>query len=295
MPNNERPDVTYDVAVLGCGLMGAALARTLAGRGLRVAAWNRTHPRAVSLTNSGVVPVQCVDDAVSRTRLVLACTLTPEHTRDALAEVTDLAGTTVVFVGSGSPQSAVDLQKFVAERGGGYLDAVIMSYPDEIGTEDGMIVVSGSSELWVRCAEVMRVLGGASFHASEDIRAANIMAASFSGAFYVAALAAYVEGVTYAHGQGMPFEAIRAMTLHGIELLKTRTVEIAQAIGRDDHVTDQATIATFLDGAEATLASLSEAGYSARLIAAARENLLAAHNAGLSDLAFSAQFETLKS
>jgi 3-hydroxyisobutyrate dehydrogenase-like beta-hydroxyacid dehydrogenase len=274
--------------------MGAALARTLAKNGLRVAAWNRTHPKAEALADSGVVPLRSIDEAVQGANLVLACTMSPAHTREVLAEVTDWEATTVMYVGSGTPDSAVELEAWLGERGAGYLDGVITSYPDEIGTPEGMIVVAGAPHLWSRYADTVCLLGGRSSHVSDDVRGANILASSFSGAFYVAALAAYVEGAAFAHGHGLSLDAIRAVTLQHVDLLRTRTIEVAEAIASGNHETDQASVATFLDGAETTLNSLSSAGYSAKLIGAARENLQAAFDRGLADRAFSAQFEVLK-
>src|SRR4051794_4046065 len=57
---HEHHESTYDVAVVGCGLMGAALARRFAASGLRVAAWNRTYSRAEALASDGVIPVESV-------------------------------------------------------------------------------------------------------------------------------------------------------------------------------------------------------------------------------------------
>jgi prephenate dehydrogenase len=39
-------DPSHDVTVVGCGLMGGALARALVRDGWSVAAWNRTYERA---------------------------------------------------------------------------------------------------------------------------------------------------------------------------------------------------------------------------------------------------------
>lgn len=45
---------TYDVCIVGCGLMGSAIARTLATSGPRVVAWNRTLAAAEELEQWGV-------------------------------------------------------------------------------------------------------------------------------------------------------------------------------------------------------------------------------------------------
>ena len=63
---HPMPD-TLSVAVLGTGIMGAAMARNLARAGLDVSAWNRTRARAEPLSADGVrvtdTPAQAVDGA----------------------------------------------------------------------------------------------------------------------------------------------------------------------------------------------------------------------------------------
>ncbi|MCV7081858.1 NAD(P)-binding domain-containing protein [Mycolicibacterium insubricum] len=46
---------SHDVVVLGCGLMGSALARSFATRGYSTGTWNRTHERAEALAADGVM------------------------------------------------------------------------------------------------------------------------------------------------------------------------------------------------------------------------------------------------
>lgn len=78
---------TYDVAVLGCGLLGAALARNFAAQGLKTAAWNRTPAKAEALTGDGVAAIQDVDEAVRSSRLVVAVTSTYATTREAIEQI----------------------------------------------------------------------------------------------------------------------------------------------------------------------------------------------------------------
>jgi threonine dehydrogenase-like Zn-dependent dehydrogenase len=64
MTESNGVTTAYDVAVLGCGLMGAALVRALAKTGRSVAVWNRTPDRAEALAGDGVTPIRTVGDAV---------------------------------------------------------------------------------------------------------------------------------------------------------------------------------------------------------------------------------------
>ncbi|MEV4331095.1 NAD(P)-binding domain-containing protein [Streptomyces sp. NPDC049597] len=283
----------YDVLVIGCGLMGAALARTLAGRGYSVAAWNRSPERALALADSGVSPVVSLDEAVPASRICIACTNNYESTRSALQPVTAWGSTTLVNLGSGSADEAEDMARWAGERGASYLDGLIASYPSGIGSPQGMVLVSGPADLWEEHRDVFMSLGGASQHVSDEVRGAGVLEASMIGAFFVAALGAYVEAATYAIDQGLSPRALASTAAQAIALLEEVTPETATAIALDSHETDQATLKTFAEGARATLATMRAAGHRGRLIGAAVENLDLAEQAGLADLAFSAQSKVL--
>ncbi|WP_415095019.1 NAD(P)-binding domain-containing protein [Nocardioides sp.] len=47
---------SHDIVVLGCGLMGSALARAFAAAGHATGAWNRTYEKAEALAPRGVTP-----------------------------------------------------------------------------------------------------------------------------------------------------------------------------------------------------------------------------------------------
>src|SRR5258708_2429018 len=62
---------TTSVAVLGTGIMGAAMARNLAKAGLDVRAWNRTRAKAEPLAADGVRVVDTPAEAVRDAKVVL--------------------------------------------------------------------------------------------------------------------------------------------------------------------------------------------------------------------------------
>ena len=104
MNESNSATTAYDVAILGCGLMGAALVRALAKNGRSVAVWNRTPDRAEALAGDGITPIRTVGDAVDSSRLIIACMSTYESTISALESVADWTGVTLVNVASGAPE-----------------------------------------------------------------------------------------------------------------------------------------------------------------------------------------------
>jgi 3-hydroxyisobutyrate dehydrogenase-like beta-hydroxyacid dehydrogenase len=279
---------TYDVAVLGCGLMGAALARNFAAQGLTTAAWNRSPEKAEALAPNGVKPVRDVADAVRDATLVVACTSTYATTRESLAGVTDWDGTTLVNIGTGTPTEAEEMQAWATERGARYLDGAILCYPQQVGTEEGMILYSGSPEAWAEHEQVLMTPGPYSALVSENIKAASVLDAAVVGGFYSAALNAYVEAATYAFSQGIDPETLNAISEMTFQVIAATGKECVAAIVNDQHETDSAYLGVYAEGCRATLGVMQEAGFKARLLEAAVKNMGEAEQAGLGGLGFSA-------
>ncbi|GAB7003197.1 NAD(P)-binding domain-containing protein [Nocardioides sp. AN3] len=277
---------TYDVAVLGCGLMGAALARNFAAQGLTTAAWNRSPEKADALAPDGVTPVRDVAEAVRSAKLVVACTSTYGTTRESLAGVTDWAGTTLVNIGTGTPTEAVEMEKWAAERGARYLDGAILCYPQQVGTEEGMILYSGSPQAWAEHEQALMTPGPYSALVSDNIKAASVLDAAIIGGFYSAALNAYVEAATYALSQGIDADTLNAISDMAFQALAANGKEAVSAIVSDEHETEAAYLGVYAEGCRATLGVMQEAGFKARLLEAAVKNLGEAEQAGLGGLGF---------
>ncbi len=55
-----------EISVIGCGLMGSALVRTLAKGGSTLTIWNRTRQKAEAIAQSGVTGAVSVGDNTTR-------------------------------------------------------------------------------------------------------------------------------------------------------------------------------------------------------------------------------------
>ena len=279
---------THDVTVVGCGLMGSSIARSLAEQEVKVAAWNRTPSKAKSLTKHGVTPVAGIADAVEAAPLVIACTATYETTLSALEPVEAWKGKTLVNVGSGTPDEAEQAEAWVRERGGTYLDGAALCYPPQVGTEEGLFIYAGPKRVWTKHKPTLLKLGAPSTHVSDQVRGASVIDAAVIGGFYVSALSAYVEAATFAWSEGVSAAALRDVTIAALETLKATTEEAAVAITKNRHTTKTATVGVYAEGARNVLEAMNYYGHNARVLAAAVENLNAAEAAGLGDLGFSA-------
>ncbi|QTJ67934.1 NAD(P)-binding domain-containing protein [Rhodococcus sp. ZPP] len=197
---------SHDVTVLGCGLMGSALARALAGGGKTVAVWNRTHHRAAALTDNAIAPMREIGDAIAAAPLVLACFATYDAALAVLEPVPDLTGTTLVNVGTGAPSGSGPANAVPSTWTG------LLGYPAEIGTEGAAILYSGSETAWAEHGESLTLLTPVSVWVSRDVKIASVLNVGLVGMFLVPAVSAYVEASTYMLGQGVDQPLLDALT-----------------------------------------------------------------------------------
>lgn len=198
------------VTVLGLGPMGHALAAAFITAGHPTTVWNRTPSRGRDLD---AVIADSAAAAIGASPLVVACL----RDYDVVASVLDasaLEHRTLLNVTGGSPARARAMAAWAAEHGIAYLDGVIMSTPDAIGTDQVAVFYSGSETAYETHRDTLAALGPASeFMGADAGRAAAIDVAlqdmlwtSMTGVAHMFALAA-AEGITSqsvsAHAKGL--------------------------------------------------------------------------------------------
>ena len=282
MSAHETPGST-DVTVIGCGLMGSALARQFAASGLRVTAWNRTAERAEGL--AGVRPIRSIVDAARASKLVVACTSTYEALLAALAPVDNWDGITLVNLTGGTPQDASGLARWAMERGAEYLDGAIFCYPREIGSPEATIYFAGPRGTWSSHERALMTLAGASRHLSEEVGIPNVLYVGMS-VFLIGAMSAYVEAATYLVDQGVSSELAFDVSNSLLALLPEVTEETVAAIVSGNHETDQASIDTYAELGRYSLETIHTAGLRVRVFEAVVDSLAEAEAAGLGDFGF---------
>jgi 3-hydroxyisobutyrate dehydrogenase-like beta-hydroxyacid dehydrogenase len=166
---NHNDHVQTDVAVLGLGAMGSALAQSLLAAGSRTVVWNRTPGRAAGLIEAGAQFAEEVADAVSSSNLLLICVSDYDAVRSVLTPLADrLAGRVVVNLTSGSSADARSMAAWAAEHGAGYLDGAILAAPAEIGSAETVILLSGPPAAYDAHRSVLEALAGRATHVGAD-------------------------------------------------------------------------------------------------------------------------------
>ena len=290
MPTIAR--TVADVAVVGCGLMGAALARTLAERGCSVTVWNRTHERALELTSERISAVREMSEHVAGARVVLSCLADYEATYAAFAPVEDWGDTVLVNLASGVPREAEEMGRWASERGARYIDGSMYCFPEDIGSLHGLFTYAGSEAAWRAVEPVVGRLDAAPTYLGEEITAANTLLMG-SVLFYLPAAVACAEMTTYLQRQGVGVEgAVRVMRTFAHNLIAT-TEEIHQGIERNDHRSVRAVIDTYAHGDQLIAEELERVGQRAPVATAATRLLAEASAAGAGGFGLSALSDLL--
>ncbi|MGH3146483.1 MAG: NAD(P)-dependent oxidoreductase [Rubrobacter sp.] len=151
------------VAVIGTGIMGAAMARNLLAGGMRVRSWNRSREKAAQLAQDGAEVAESPAGAAENADFLL--TMLPdagaieEVVGDAVlpALAKEAVWLQMSTVGDGGNER---LGRLAADAGFAYVDAPVLGTKGP--AEEGQLVVlaSGPEEVRERCEPVFGAVGG---------------------------------------------------------------------------------------------------------------------------------------
>jgi len=201
-----------DMTMLGLGAMGSAIARGCLAGGQTLTAWNRTPAKATALTEAGGTCADTLIDAINASETIAICVMDYAATRGLLDQpgiTAALAGKTIIQFTSGTPSEAADLSETCASVGARYLDAAIMCYPGDLGTERSQILVAGEGPTLENTRSIFASLTDDLRYVGSNIRAAKTLD--------MALLTRLV---------GMKF-----CTMHGVRICESEGVDLAHFAG----------------------------------------------------------------
>lgn len=198
-----------EVAVVGLGHMGGAMARTLREAGLDVAVWNRTSNRAEALASEiGATVASSAKDAADEPIVVvsladdeaLAATYRGD---DGLLEGLQ-PGTVVVETSTVDPRTITALAPEVERTGAQLLDAPVSGSVPTVRAGQLTFMIGGAKDAIERARPVLDVLGTRTFHLGENGTGAAMKLAV--NAVVHALNAALSEALVLAEGAGIDRE-----------------------------------------------------------------------------------------
>jgi 3-hydroxyisobutyrate dehydrogenase len=158
------------VCVLGTGLMGAGMARSLARAGVQVTVWNRDGAKAQPLAADGITVAEKPADAVRGASVVLTMLFDAESViavmNDALSAFDE--GAVWVQTSTVGIEGTAALVELARERGVGFVDAPVLGTRQP--AEDGKLTVlaAGPSDLRDVVAPVFDAIGARTVWVGEE-------------------------------------------------------------------------------------------------------------------------------
>jgi 3-hydroxyisobutyrate dehydrogenase len=152
------------VAVLGAGIMGAPMARNIAGAGNEVRVWNRTKEKAEALASDAVEVAGSPSEAASGADVVL----TMLSDADAVAAAMEASGGALQAMTEGTvwaQMSTIGIagtercQAMADERGVPLVDAPVLGTKQPAEQGELVVVASGPEAALERCAPLFDAVG----------------------------------------------------------------------------------------------------------------------------------------
>jgi 3-hydroxyisobutyrate dehydrogenase len=162
------------IAVVGTGLMGAGMARSLRREGHDVVAWNRTAARAEPLAKDGIKVAESVTEAVSGADAVITMLFDADATLAIADELLAALGPDSVWIQAGTV--GVDGAQRIARVGGErVLDAPVLGTKKPAEEGKLVVLVSGPAQLIDAAQPAFDAIGGKTIVVGPAIGAASAL------------------------------------------------------------------------------------------------------------------------
>jgi 3-hydroxyisobutyrate dehydrogenase-like beta-hydroxyacid dehydrogenase len=259
-----------DIAVLGLGHMGAALARLFLKGGFTTTVWNRSMEKAAPLVEEGATAAPDPASAVGGAAVALFCLDRYAHAQGLLEQAEaagTLAGRVVVNLTWGTPEEARAMSRWVEERGGRYLDGNIYDYPTNLGPEADGLSYAGDQGVFDGVRHLLAALSLPRYD-GEDPALPNILGSAGGVAHHVA-MAGFYEGAAYAAHYGVrPSVFLEFHERLGTPLTSHASAVAVKHLESGDFTSDQAALLTHYDSMLVNQADMQRIGQPAPMLGA---------------------------
>jgi 3-hydroxyisobutyrate dehydrogenase len=164
-------------AVLGTGIMGSAMARSLAREGHDVAVWNRTPERAEAVAGSAITAHAALGDAVAGAEVVFTMLYDTDSVLDVAAQVAGALGPDAVWAQSTTvgPAGMARIAEAAGSAADRLLDAPVLGTKQP--AEDGKltVLVSGPRAARERAAAAFDAVGARTVDVGDEVGPASAL------------------------------------------------------------------------------------------------------------------------
>lgn len=179
-----------NIAVLGTGIIGTALAKRLLIFKHRVIVFNRTLAKTAEVEGLGAKVARTAKSAIQEAEVILITLADVKAIEDVLfSDETEFTDKTFIQMGTIAPDETIELQKKIYTRGGQYLECPILGSKKEALAGELILMAGTTEEKFKKWYELLKCFGpnprliGELGKASAFKLALNYLIASHASAF----------------------------------------------------------------------------------------------------------------
>lgn len=282
-----------NVALLGTGLLGRAIATRLRATGHSVTVYNRTRANADPLRQIGVTVADCPVDAVRAAECAILTLADAQAIRQVLlsnSTRTVLAQRTVIQMGTIAPQESLALNERVRAAGGDYLEAPVLGSIAEAKAGALLVMVGGTEEQFARWSPLFcslsrepRLIGPVGQAALMKLALNQLIAAE---------IAAFSLSLGLLQQSGVPVETFMTLLRESALFAPTFEKKLPRLLARD-YSNPNFSTSHLLKDDDLCLRVSAEAGVEASSLAAVKPLLAKAIEEGFGELDYSAVYSVI--
>ncbi len=282
------------VAVIGTGLMGAAIAEVLLKAGHDVVVYNRTRAKLDPLLALGAVAATTPGEAIAEaeaTFLVLTDAGCMEHVLLSDETRPALAGSRLINVATVSPDEVETLGRSIAASGGDLAELSVLAYPDHVRARAGHYIIGCSDALAGFWQDIVTPLGLSAHRigvlgdaARGDLAFAATFVFNITAAAFTAAMATKLK---------VPSEVILRQLTENPAIAVTGAAELLPQIFAGEYLESLASIDTVAMALDMALPQARRIGIPTKILEGFQELYAEASRRGLGSKDVASVYEVL--
>ena len=272
-----------EVAVIGLGSMGGAIARALLARRHKVTVWNRSAGKVAAFVSAGARAAPTATDAVAASPLVIMCVSDYAAAKSVLqtpATAAALKGKTLVQMTIGVAEDVRHQQAWVREQRCQFVAGLVVAYPRSVG-QPNCLVVYGGDPVLRDYAGILASLGESQYLGADPV---SVIKSSYAlGPMIIGTLALFFETAAVARHSGLSINQHYALTRLIFDEILDGMRDGVHRIGTRDFRGDQATIDVTIAAMHDFCKSMEATGVPAKISRAVIDLLQVSKDAGNGD------------
>ena len=146
------------IALLGTGLLGAAIGRRLLEQGHSLKVWNRTPEKYQALLEAGGQAISSLSDGASDCDTVISVLRDGPASEAVLQQLGELEGSCVMGMGTMAIAESQALEQQIKAQHGTYLEAPVLGSRPEALKGSLLVMAGGSAEVFERQLPILQAL-----------------------------------------------------------------------------------------------------------------------------------------